>query len=46
MASRIQQSVERLLGWLFVVIVIAVMGAALYVATQPFVDVTDIRQLN
>ena len=47
MASRIKHRVEPALGWLFVVVVIAALGGAIYVATQPMVDVTshvDIRQ--
>jgi uncharacterized membrane protein len=49
MASRIQHRVEPALGWLFVVVIIAALGATFYVATQPVVDVTshvDIRQMR
>jgi hypothetical protein len=33
--------VERTLGWLFVVVVIAAVGGAIYAATQPMEDVTS-----
>jgi hypothetical protein len=49
MASRIKHRVEPVYGWLFVVVAIAALGAAIYVATQPVVDVTshvDMRQMR
>jgi hypothetical protein len=41
MASNIKHRVEPLFGWLFLVVVFAALGAAIYVATQPMVDVTS-----
>jgi hypothetical protein len=40
MASRIRHKVELVFGWLFVVVVIAALCGAIYVATQPM-DMTN-----
>jgi hypothetical protein len=49
MASRIKHRIEPAFGWLFVIVAIAALSAAIYVATQPMVDVTsrvDTRQMH
>jgi hypothetical protein len=38
MGSRIKHRVEPALGWLFVVIAVGALAAAIYVATQPMVN--------
>ncbi|HWE16499.1 MAG TPA: hypothetical protein VG758_04860 [Hyphomicrobiaceae bacterium] len=40
MASRIRKPVQRVMGWTFVIVVIAALGLALLTATQPRVEVT------
>ena len=47
MASNIRKPVQRMTGWLFIILAIAALAAAVLTATQPRVQVTgpiDIRQ--
>jgi choline-glycine betaine transporter len=40
MASRIRHIVQPLLGWTFVLVVIAALAVTLFFATRPMVEVT------
>jgi hypothetical protein len=46
MASNIKHIVEPVLGWLFVIVVIVGLGAALLAATRPMVEVTGRIQVE
>jgi hypothetical protein len=40
MSSRIKKTVEPILGWLFVIVIILTIGGVLLVATRPTVEMT------
>ena len=40
MSSRIKNTVEPILGWLFVVVIVLTVGAVLFAATRPMVEIT------
>lgn len=40
MASKVRNIVEPLLGWLFVVVLVAVVGAVMLTATRPRFEVS------
>jgi hypothetical protein len=40
MASRIRKPVQRVTGWLFVIVVMVALAAALHYAMKPHVEVT------